>query len=160
MKPALIAILTVSLLALAAGAAFAEEPAPAEPSEAQNKEQLYIGLCQPEQADKLFSKAEDRADADKYRPDFQAFLADPAPIIAIFEKSALIDKSESAGIAEQFVLAMQFQLTCGFTDLLAADIAERGCINREGKKFSATKAHALCLPLIEKIKAEQENATH
>lgn len=156
MKPALIAILTVSLLALAAGAAFADDHAERpELSPEQQIELLYVGICQPKLAEKTFP-AEQRKESEKLRQEFLAFLANPGPTVAAFEKSALVDQSVPAGVAEQLGLVMHLAFTCGLTDTLAPIAQERGCVRADGRKVSLAKAYSLCKPLLEKIKQAQE----
>jgi|GEM_PF-5513295 len=116
-------------------------------------ETLYLALCQPS-FEKAMSK-EDREEAQKLRPQFLAFLRNPAPTVNKLAKSSLVDPSKASGF-EALGPILVYASTCGIAEVIDSRVKSLGCTDAKGRSYSTAKAVKLCAPLTAAVKKQQE----
>lgn len=153
MKTILLSALT--LLALTAGAAFADDGQEAADTTAK-PEELYAAACQPgSELEKTWDAAQ-RKEALKFRKDFTAFLKNPLPTV---QKLEAAQKEASLDLGNQIGLLFHYAFTCGFVSIIESQLLSQGCKDSNGKAIaSLDNVIRLCAPITEKVKEQQQES--
>ncbi len=121
-------------------------------------ENMYHAICQPHSTFTQSLSQANRNEANQIRPEFLAFLSNPAPIVTKLKHSALFQTGSGLETLEAM---FSYAATCVMAELLEPRIEQHGCSDLKTRHYSAKKAVKLCAPLTQELKrlqAEHEAA--